>query len=243
MLIFLDESFRTHRPSGNSFGVLSDIAIPEDVYARFTRDFYSIVKPYHGTVLREDADVHGSDLLTNTTLRIKAEGRHSGHWSLAEDLINYSTQQELRIFGVVCFRSDFQSFRCANERKLDMTFQYLFERVDVYMRDRFPRRLAKLIFDDRGRSTNEQNARAITGFFLRSNLGSSYDTIIKSPFYGLAKTHCYGLQLADVVTTVIGLKFQGDRRIAPLWRTARKMLYATSVGGRRQSSLKVMRTR
>jgi len=240
-MIFFDESFRKHERTDVRFGVLMGVAIPEDVFARFQRDFYQICKPYFGTVLKEGHDVHGSDLLTNVTMRIQDEGGHSGHWSLAEDILNYSARAGIKVFGVVCFKTDFQSFVCSDETNLDLTFKYLFERVDLFMKNEFPTRYAKLVFDDRGRSTNEKNGRAITSFFLKSTVGSSYDSLIKTPLYGVSKSHNYGLQLADLVTTVAGRKFQGDRRVQLLWEKVHQMLYIGKIGNMNQSSLKVMR--
>ena len=241
MIVFLDESFRTHQTKGTKFGALIGVAIHEDVFPQFQEDFYQICKPYVGTVLRDGHDVHGSQLLTNTTLKIKDSGNHCAHWSLAEDLLNFAPNWRVKMFGVVCFRTQFHSFICSDEARLDGTFRYLFERIDRYMRIDHPGTYAKLVFDDRGRQTNEKNARAITRFFLRSSIGSGYDTILKTPFYGLSNSHNYGLQLADLLTTVVARRFQGDQRINPLWRKAHRLLHAPIVAGQRVSSLKVMR--
>ena len=53
------------------------------------------------------------------------------------------------MFGVVCFRDNLQNFVNQDELRLDRTFEFLFERIDAYMRSEFPERYAKLIFDDR----------------------------------------------------------------------------------------------
>lgn len=241
MLVFLDETFRTNERTGVKFGALTGVAIPEDLFSVFQRDFYDVCRPYYGNVLGHGSDVHGSSLLTNATLKIVSNGGYTAHWSMAEDLVNYGRRFGIKVFGVVCFKSDFQSFECANVEQLDITFKYLFERIDLFMRSRYPTRFAKLIFDDRGRQTNERNAKAITRFFLKSTIGSSYDTIIKTPFYSIAKSYNYGLQYADLVTTIIGKKFAGDVRINPLWRNIHSMLNNETIGGRKQSSLKLMK--
>lgn len=242
MLIFLDETFRSHRRTGSSFGALCGVAIPEDVFATFQGDFFRICRPYFGQVLEEGQDVHGKNLLNRSTLKNHVESGYSAKWSMAEDLLQYSNRAGIRVFGVVCFRSDIQSFICGDESKMDITFQYLFERIDRFMRDQFPKRQAKLVFDDRGSATNRSNARAIANFFMKSRMGTSYDTIIKTPFVGVSKANNYGLQLADLVTTVVGIRFQGDKdEIADLFRIVSRMLFQIEVGSLRQSSLKVMR--
>ncbi len=243
MLVFLDETFRKHKRTGNGFSVISGVAIPEDTFGGFQRDWYGLVKPYYGAVLKEGHDVHGHDLLTATTLRIVASGGHSGHWSLAEDILNYAYRRRIRAFGVVCFQDEYQSLVCADEDRLDKTYRRLFERIDVYMREKFPKRYAKLVFDDRGHSTNSRNGRAATNFLSKSTVGSGYDTIIRTPFFGVSQANNYGLQMADLVTTVLGLRFQGSDAVYPLWRKVHSMLYRFQVGERRFSSLHLMRNK
>lgn len=80
-------------------------------------------------------------------------------------------------------------------------------------------------------------------FFTRSAVGLGYDSIVRVPFFAVSQGHNYGLQLADLITTVIGLRFQGDERVQPLWEIVKRMLYYPTVAGRPQSSLKVMRQR
>ena len=53
--------------------------------------------------------------------------------------------------------------------------------------------------------------------------------------------HNYGLQLADLVTTVVALWFQGRREYRPLWEKVKQMFYSVQIGGQTQTSLKVMR--
>ncbi len=240
MLVFLDETFRTHKRTGVPFGALMGVGIPEDAYSAFQRDWFGLCKPYFGSVLKEEHPVHGKDLLTATTLRLMAERGYTAHWSLAEDILNDACRRGFRVFGVVCFRSEFQSFVCADESKLDLTFRYLFERIDRYMRQQFPGRFAKMVFDDRGFATNVKNGRAANNFFLRSPVGMSYDTIIKTMLHGVSKNNV-GLQLADLVSTVVGMKFQGTTGIDPLWQRVHRMLYKARVGEISQSSLKVIR--
>ncbi len=241
MLVFIDESFRTNARTGNRFGVLAGVAIPEDIFHTFQRDIFNVRKPFHGQVLGPDDELHGTELLNSATLKRIAMKGFSYHWNLAEDVLNYSCSRNVKVFGVVCFRSGLHSFVCDDEVKLNVTFRYLFERIDGYMKREFPGRTAKLIFDNRDHKTHEKNAKAITNFFMRSQLGLGYDSILRVPFFAVSQGHNYGLQLADLVTTTIGLFFQGERRYKPMWDIVQKMLYFSDVGGQRQSSLKVMR--
>jgi len=241
VLVFLDETFRTHVRTGARLGVLAGVAIPEDILSDFHYQLHLLRRPYHGQVLREDDEIKGRLLLNKATLENHARGLPSLKRRLAEDLLHYSARRQIKVFGVVCFRDDLHTFVCDDELKIDQTYRYLFERIDRYMRLALPGRFAKIIFDDRGHRTNAVNARAITNFFHRSSLGRGYDTLIRNPFFATSQGHNYGLQMADLVTTVVGLRFQGNHEIMPLYRVVRKMLHRAPVGGLTQSSLKVMR--
>lgn len=241
MLVFLDESFREHSRTGKKFGVLSGVAIPEDFFHSFQQELFEVRKPYHGSVLREEDEIHGNKLLNTTTLRTITNRGYSLHWNLAQEILQYAASRKIKVFGVVCFRDDLHSFVCDDEVNLDVTYRYLFERIDMYMKREFPGRTAKLVFDNRDHRTHEKNARAITNFFMRSQMGLGYDSILRIPFFAVSQGHNYGLQLADLVTTVVAIFFQGRKEFRPLWRTVKSMLYMARLGSFDQSSLKVMR--
>ena len=142
---------------------------------------------------------------------------------------------------MICFRPGLNLFVCGDETRLDVTFRYLFERIDTYMKLDFPGRMAKLIFDNRDHQTHEANARAITNFFVRSTVGLGYDSVLRVPFFAVSQGHNYGIQFADLIATTIAIYFQGWREYRPLWKIVQQMLYSASVGGQTQTSLKVMR--
>lgn len=100
---------------------------------------------------------------------------------------------------------------------------------------------AKLIFDNRDHRTHEANARSITNFFVKSAIGRGFDSLLRIPLFAVSQGHNYGLQLADLATTVIALRFQGFREFDDHWQLVRQMLYSTDIGGRQQTSLKVMK--
>lgn len=241
MLIFLDESIRKHVRTGADFGVLSGIAIPEDTFHIFQRDIFDVRRPYHGVVLGENDELHGQLLLNKATLKkIKLTGS-SDHWNLVENILKKIRATKVKVFGVVCFRAGLQSFICNDETKLDIPYRYLFERIDYYVKREFPTRRAKLIFDNRDHRTNEKNAKSITNFFVKSAIGTGYDSILRVPFFAVSQGHNYGLQVADLVTTVIAQFFQGNREYEPLWEIVKDMLYEIPLGGQVINSLKVIR--
>ncbi len=243
MLIFLDESFRMHASRNTKFGVLAGIAIPEDIFHSVQTDVYGARRPYHDAVLKPEHELHGKELLGNATFKQMEMRGFSLQWNLVTELLQFCQRKKLKVFGVVCFRPELQSFVCGDENRLDLTYRYLFERIDLYMKHNFPGRFAKIVFDNRDHQTHKKNAAAITNFFSRSTLGLSYGNILRVPFFAVSEGHNYGLQIADIITTVIAMRFQGDRRIDPLWQIVRQMLYKAPHGGKTLSSLKVLRNR
>lgn len=102
--------------------------------------------------------------------------------------------------------------------------------------------MAKIIFDDRGYKINKKNSEAITNFFVRSPAGLALDNIVKTPFFAISEAQNVGLQLADVVNTVIGLKFSGNKDIEPYWQMFKPAFYTWKKNdGMNQSSLKILR--
>lgn len=95
--------------------------------------------------------------------------------------------------------------------------------------------------DNRDHTTHEANARAITNFFVKSPVGRGFDSLLRIPLFAVSQGHNYGLQLADLVTTIVALRFQGQREFDPLWDLVKEMLFTAPVAGRPQTSLKVMK--
>jgi hypothetical protein len=237
VLVFLDESFRKHRDSGANLAVLAGVAIPESVIAEFFDGIHQMRRPYHGKVLPEDAELKGKFLLIRSVLDTLEETGTSSKWSLCEDVLRFSLRRGVRVFGLVTFDPASATLVHQDERVLDPAFRKLFVRIDRYVKIEYPGVLAKLVFDSRQDKENERNSRAITRFLTRSTLGSSFDSILKVPLFGVSQAHNYGLQVADLVTTVIGLRFAGEQRIGPLWKIVQRMLYRMDYAERRVSSL------
>lgn len=102
--------------------------------------------------------------------------------------------------------------------------------------------MASLVFDDRDYGINRKNSEAITNFFQRSAKGLSMDSIVKTPFFAISQSQNVGLQLADLVTTIIGLRFASSRQIEPYFAALKGAIPGwTEETGWRVSCLKVMR--
>lgn len=243
MLFFFDETFRdslTH--TGASLGALSGIAIPEHDLAHVTADVYQLKLKHFGSDFAKDGEIKGKEILKNWVFKLAAKGQPSRNLAFATDLLEYLAGKRLWVFGCVCFEQGFQKFQCEDMTALDMTFRYLFERVDMFMKIKHQKNMAKLVFDDRDYSINQKNSEAITNFFQRSAAGLSLDSIVKTPFFAISQSQNVGLQLADFVTTIIGLRFSGNPNGQVYFAALRKCIFTyENVEGMRISCLKVMR--
>lgn len=242
MLIFFDESFRRSRsPHKKTFGVLAGIAIPEREFHRVSTDIFQLKLRHFGHEFASDREIKGKDLLKNRVFRHLAEGTKPPGLYLTEDLLQYIRLKGLFVFACVCFEKGIQRFKCEDVRALDNTFHYLFERIDMFMKIEHPTQLAKLVFDDRDFGTNHPNSTAITNFLVRSPSGLALNSILKTPFFAISQAHNVGLQLADFVTTIIGLRFESCAHIQPYFDLLKPSIYSYQDRGKRISGLKLFR--
>ncbi len=244
MLIFFDESFRKSKSMSNkSLGILCGIGIPEEQLYSVVADVYQIKYKNLGADFAKNDEIKGKELFKNYVFALEAKGIKSKHLALGGDLVDYIVSKKLPIFGCVCFEDGLQLFKCGDVSFLDKTFFYIFERIDIYLKREYPQKMAKLIFDDREYSINKSNAEAITNFFVRSPIGLAMDNIIKTPFFAISQAQNVGLQLADFVTTIIGLKFARSTNIEPYWQRLRSGIYTWKKDGLyRQTTLKILRS-
>jgi hypothetical protein len=242
MLVFFDESFRKSRSEHKrSFGVLGGISIPEHEFHRISTDIFQLKLKHFGHEFASEKEIKGKELLKNRVFQHLKNGDKRPNLFFTEDLLEYIAFKKLYVFGCVCFEPGIQRFKCDDVKALDDTFWYIFERVDMFMKIEHPHQLAKLIFDDRDYGTNSPNATAITNFFTRSPRGLALNSILKTPFFAISQAHNIGLQLADFVTTVIGLRFESCIEIQPYFDRLKPCIYTYIDNGKRISCLKVIR--
>ncbi|MDQ6940166.1 MAG: DUF3800 domain-containing protein [Verrucomicrobiota bacterium] len=243
MLIFFDETFRDSLSrQGTSFGALCGIAIAEKDLHRIATDVFQLKLKHFGSEFARDGEIKGKELLKNYVFRIQQNGGVSKNLRFATDLLHYLKAKHLTVFGCICFEKKLQKFRCEDMSAMDVSFRFLFQRIDMFMKIKYPERLAKLVFDDRDYGINQKNAHAITNFFQRSSLGLSFTSIIQTPFFAISQSQNVGLQLADFVTTIIGLRFASHPEIHPFWHLLRDTFFSYQAGPNFWvNSIKVMR--
>jgi hypothetical protein len=245
MIFFFDESFRESLAHpGVSLGALCGVGIPENQLRRVADDIYELKHQHFDIDFARDGEIKGKELFKNYVFALKKRGIVSKNLALGGDLVEYIHRKHLPVFGCVCFEKGIQKFQADDVTALDKTFRYLFERIDMWMKINRPHDKALIVFDDRDYGINKKNAEAITNFFQRSNHGSSMDSILQTPLFAISQAQNVGLQLADLVTTVIGLRFASHKEIAPVFESLRRSIptYENNAGVR-VSALKVLRNK
>jgi hypothetical protein len=242
MLIFFDESFRESLRYGERpFGVLCGIGIAEKQIGRVASDVYQLKAQHLGVEFARDGEIKGKEIFKNYVFRLAATGIPSKNLALGDDLLDYLRRKRLPVFGCVCFEKKYQKFQVDDVTALDKTFRYLFERVDTWMKIHLPNEKALLVFDDRDYGINRKNAEAISNFFQRSPAGLELDSIVQTPFFAISQSQNVGLQLADLITTVVGLRFASHASADPYFAKLKECIPYYENNGQKVSCLKVLR--
>jgi hypothetical protein len=223
--MFFDESFHDSLTDpGISLGCLCGVGIPEAQMSQVATDVYALKRRHFDETFARDREIKGKDLFKNYAFKLSQRGIASQNLALGGDLIDYIVGKRLPVFGCVCFEKQLQRFQATDSCPLDNSFRFLFERVDAYMKRHRPDELACVVFDDRSYGINARNAAAITRFFQCDVRGLAMDSIVRTPFYAISQANNVGLQLADLVTAVISLKFAGSRTIEPYYARLKRAI-------------------
>jgi hypothetical protein len=244
MLIFLDETFRIQKEKNLPLGALCGVAIRERELTRVASDIFRLKQKHLGDDYARDNEIKGTELLKPYAFKMRELHGQSKNLNLALDLVRYLKSKKIPVFGTVCFEQEYKQFACQNMTALDKTYRYLFERIDMFMRIEDKEDIAILVFDDRDHGTNLKNATAITNFFLRSPDGLAMDRVLDTPFFGISQSQNIGLQLADFVTTIIGMRFEDHVNGSEFFELLKPCIYRwQDPPGTFNSSLKVIRPR
>jgi hypothetical protein len=227
MLIFIDESFRVSKSTTDkSVGALGGIGIPEEDFDMVVREIFQLKTLHFGYSKAKSIELKSKILFKPQLFKTYPAGTVlPPYLEFANDLLQYIIAKKLFLFGSVCFEDSLSNFSCQDVCALDKTFVFLFERIHEFLKREYPRKKAKIIFDDRGYTVNKLNAEAITNFFVRSPIGLAMSNIIKTPFFSISQAQNIGLQLSDIIAGILSLKFAGEPRIEHHWKIMKTGLY------------------
>ncbi len=245
MLIFLDETFRTRTDKEGReipFGALCGVGIPIAVYSKIANAVFKLKLTTMGKEYAEDKEIKGKKLLNNRTFRLQATNPESPQINLqfVSSIIDILRRNKIPVFGCVCYDQKYRDFTCEQDNLLDITFKSLCERINMYMKREHKDKKAVIVFDNRDSGTDERNARAVTNFLVRSQSGHTMrSSILEVPMFAISQANNVGLQLADLVTTIIGIYATGESGIAAIYSQLHSLFYTWKDNyGRAMSTLR-----
>lgn len=201
MLFFIDESWQSTSNKKYKVGVLSAIQIKSQDFNECSNQIFNI-KVKHLGIKSIYTELKGKELLKNYFFRLEEKGISSNGLNLVRELFDYIKGRGVQFFASVVMSQLEIDLACANANQLERPFFFLFERIDLFMKENHPGLMAKLIFDDRGVQCNEKISKSVSNFFHKSRTGQSFDTIIKVPFFAISSENV-GIQIADIGAFIV----------------------------------------
>lgn len=221
MLFFIDESWQSTHDNKYKVGVLSAVQIKSHDFNDCSKQIYSL-KVKHLGVRAGDIEIKGREILRNYLFELEAKGIPSKELSLARDVLAYMQILGIRLFASVVFSKEEIDLSCANVNQLERPFFFLFERIDLFMKENYPGLMAKLIFDDRGVQFNKKISKSVSNFFHKSSIGQSFSAIIKVPFFAISSENV-GIQMADIVAHILGSRFTGVQKQIEFFKNVKNL--------------------
>ena len=221
MLFFIDESWQLTHDQKSKAGVLAAVQIKSHDFNGCSQDIYSIKVDHLGRG-NGNIELKGKDILGAYQFRLASRGIPSKQLALAREILSYMTTKGTTAFASVVFAKEELDLACADANHLERPFFYLFERIDLFMKENHPGLVAKLIFDDRGVQANQKISSSVSNFFHKSPVGRTFDTILKVPFFAISKENI-GIQAADIVAYTLGSRFTGDKNIGEFFKIVRAL--------------------
>jgi hypothetical protein len=223
MLFFIDESWQSTRNKKYKAGVLLAIQIKSHDFNECSSQIFNL-KIKHLGFRSHDTELKGKDLLKNFCFRLESKGIISNGLNLARDILDYIQSRGVQFFASVVFSEKEINLSCADEYQLERPFLFLFERIDLFMKENYPGMMAHLIFDDRGLQTNKNISKSLSNFFHKSRIGQSFDTIVKVPFFAISSENV-GIQVADIGAYILGARFTGDIRKMEFFKRVKELQF------------------
>lgn len=173
-----------------------------------------------------NSELKGKELLKNYLFKLEAQGIESKGLNLVRDILSYMQMLGTNFFASIVFSKEELDLSCANVNQLERPFFFLFERIDLFMKENYPGLMATLVFDDRGLQFNTKISKSVHNFFHKSRTGQSFDSIIKSPVFALSSDNV-GLQMADLGAYILGSRFTGDKKRIEFFKKMKELQFVS----------------
>lgn len=221
MLFFIDESWQLTQDNKYKVGVLSAIQINSHDFNECSQQLY-ILKCKNLGYQAGNIEIKGRHIFRNYLFRLESKGIQSRELQLAREILKYMETLGIKAFASVVFSSEEIDLACADANQLERPFFFLFERIDLFMKENYPGLIAKIIFDDRGIQLNKNISKSVSNFLHKSSIGRLFDTINKVPFFAISSENI-GIQMADVVCHILGSRFTGERILMDFFKIVKNL--------------------
>jgi len=221
MLFFVDESWQSTHDGNHKVGILSAVQIKSHDFNECSKQMY-IIKTKNLGQACGNIELKGVQSFRSYIFRLEKRGVISRELNVIRDVLAYMDSMGIKLFASIVFEEKDLNLACANVNQLERPFFYLFERIDLFMKENYPGLMAKIIFDDRGTQDNKKISTSVGNFFHKCHVGQMFDSIIKVPFFGIS-TENVGIQLADLIAHILGKRFTGNQDIISFFRQVKRM--------------------
>ncbi len=224
MFFFIDESWQTN-PEGLKVGVLAAVQIKCHDYNTGSQSVYQLKVKNMGFD-NGNCEIKGKGIFRDYVFDLENRGIVSRELTLARDIFSHMKSIGACCFASVVFASKEIELACANVNQLERPFFYLFERIDLFMKENHPGLMAKLIFDDRGVQINQRISKSVSNFFHKSHTGQTFDNIVKIPFFAISN-ESVGIQMADMIAYILGAHYTKNNKKNEFFRLAKDMQFVS----------------
>lgn len=225
MLFFIDESWQSTHDNRYKVGILSALQIKSHDFNECSKQIYSLKIKHLGS-RAGDIEIKGREILRNYLFGLESKGIQSKELNFTRDILLYMETLGIKLFASVVFSKQEVDLACANVNLLERPFFFLFERIDLFMKENYPGLMAKLIFDDRGIQFNKKISKSVSNFFHKSSVGQLFGNVIKVPFFAISSENV-GIQMADIVAHILGSRFTGDKKQIDFFKKVKNLEFVS----------------
>ena len=208
MLFFIDESWQTTNDGKYKVGVLAAYQIKSHDFNGCSQKVFDL-KVQHFGYNSGITEIKGRRIFRDYLFKLEDRGIKSLELNLARSIFKYINSIGTKLFASIVFSKNEIELSCADVNQLERPFFFLFERIDLFMKENYPGLMAKLIFDDRDVQFNKKLSTSVSNFFHKSSVGQSFSNVIKVPFFAISDENI-GIQIADMVAYILGSRFTGS---------------------------------
>ena len=240
VLVFVDES-RWERPGKKDYyATVVGVALEEATYDDLCRKLLRLKSRFFKRPGIGEYALQGRSLLNNRALASFRKAEFVLElFSLCrlQKVVTFSTTRRCSAQEESAGREEFpiQISKAAisgsdrfSEDVCSLLLAYLIERINSYMLENHPGRLAKLIFKTEEAQRDRLLSSSVMNFIYKTAFGGGFHGILGTPFLAPA-SHSPGLQLADLFAYIINQYHGGRREMRDFFAEVESMQFVSSI--------------